>query len=44
MKKISMLLVCLIGALTAYAAEPYDFKADSLFYRILDANAKTVAV
>ncbi len=31
MKKISMLLVCLIGALTAYAAEPYDFKADSLF-------------
>lgn len=31
MKNISMLLVCLIGALTAYAAEPYDFKADSLF-------------
>lgn len=44
MRKIYTLLFCLLAALAAHASEAYDFIVDGLYYKYVDAAARTVAV
>lgn len=44
MRKLYTFLFCLLATVAVRGAEPYDFIVDGLYYSIVDASARTVAV